>query len=120
MNKFYVTELTSDSNFNALLLLANSDAPLTPINEIEKAISKIGNGRIIIDQILHSGNTGERYICLDIVAGKVNQSSISFYTLPKGDNIRKLSRQILYTNNLIDYSILSSIQKRMLKKGIPI
>lgn len=120
MNKFYVKELIPNSNFNALLLLANSDAPLTPIGEIEKAVLKLGNGRILIDQILHSGNTDERFISLDIVGGKVNPSTIHFYFVPKGNDIRDVSRKILRDYNLIEFSILSSIQKRMLEKGISI
>lgn len=120
MNKFYVTELISDTKFNSLLLLTNSDAPLTPVSDIEKAISKLDNGRILIDQILHSGNTDERFISLDVEGGKVNQSSIAFYQVPKGNNIRDVSRKILCDYNLIEFSILSSIQKKMLEKGISI
>jgi len=120
LKKFYLTELNPDSNFNFLLVLTNPDAPLTPIGEIEKAVAKQGNGHILIDQILHSGNTDERFISLDIVGGTVNQYSFSFHTVSKGNIIRDISRKILCDNNLIESSILSSTQKKMLRKGISI
>jgi hypothetical protein len=120
MNKFCVTESLRDSDFNALLLLTNLDAPLTPIDEIEKAVSSLDHGHVLIDQILHAGNSDERFISLDIVGGKVNRDSISFYPIPKGNYIRDISRKLLCKHNLIEFSILSSIQKRMLKKGISI
>ncbi|MNW61741.1 hypothetical protein D3C74_398260 [compost metagenome] len=120
MNKFYIREALNSSGFNALLILTNSDSPLNPISEIEKITSKFKNSRILIDQILHCGNTDERYISLEIADGKVNKSSICFFTISKGDIIREESRKILCDNNLIEFSILSNIQKKMLKKGISI
>lgn len=120
MNKFYVREAINSNGFHTLLLLTNSDAPLTPISEVEKITSKLKNGRILIDQILHCGNTEERFISLEVVNGIVKKSSICFFKVSKGDIIREESRKILCDNNLIEFSILSDIQKRMLKKGIAI
>ncbi|GIP05618.1 hypothetical protein J28TS4_40250 [Paenibacillus lautus] len=120
MSKFHVREALNRNGFDSLLLLTNSEPPLTPVSEIEKIASKLQISRILIDQILHSGNTDERYISLEIVDGKVNSSSICFFKVSKGDIIREESRKILCDNNLIEFSILSNIQKKMLKKGIPI
>lgn len=120
MDKFYVSKLENFNDFIVLLLLTNSDAPLTPIDEIEKAVSSSEHGHILIDQILHSGNSEDRFIALDIKNGKVVRNSISFYTVPKGAYIRNISRELLCHYDLVEFSILSSVQKRMLKSGISI
>lgn len=120
MDKFYVSKLKNFNDFIALLLLTNSDAPLTPIDEIEKTVSSMEYGHILIDQILHSGNSEDRFITLDVKNGRVVRNSISFYTVPKDAYVRNISRNLLFQHNLIDFSILSSIQKRMLKSGISI
>lgn len=120
MNKFCIAESLNDSNFSALLLLTNSDAPLTPISELEKAVSSLEDGCILIDQILHSGNTDERFITMYISDGKIISDSISFKLIPKGEYIRNISRDLLCQHNLIKSSILPTIQKRMLQKGIAI
>ena len=120
MGRFFIEEPLYDDDFNMLLLLANSDAPLTFLRHIEDATFKLKNSRILIDQILHSGNTHERFIAVDLENGKVVKSSMCFIGIPKDSNIREISRNLLCDNSLIEFSILSSIQKKMLYKGLAI
>ncbi len=113
-------EILDNDGFDMLLLLANSDAPLTLLNEIENTGLKLKSIRILIDQILHCGNTDERFIALELIDGKLVESSICFVNIDKCSKIREISSRLLCDNNLVESSILSTIQKRMLGKGIAI
>ncbi len=121
MNKFYSIDNVGVLDFTALLILANSDSPFNDIGEIEEILTQnYVEGKFLIDQILHSGNTNERFIEFELSNGKIISDTIKFSQIPKDSPIRDQSRKMLCDNDLIDYSILSNIQKRMLQKGIAI
>lgn len=120
MGKFIILNNITSNFCDVLLVLSSSICPISPFKEIEDTMPPYSNCKIIIDQILHIGNNSERFIYLEVNRGKVSKSSIKFIQIPKNDNIRELSRDVLLSYNLIDFSILTTIQKNMLNKGIAI
>lgn len=117
MNDFYIYEMY-ENEFVALIVINSLDSPLTLLNNLQELLNaKNIKGKVLIDQLLHSGNTSERYISINF---QDNQLKVSYVNVPKHSEYRNLSRDILCNNNLIEYSILTSVQKKMLLKGIAI
>ena len=120
MGKFIIVNNITRNFCDVLLVLSSSICPISPLKEIEDTMPPYSNCKIIIDQILHIGNNSERFIYLEINHGEVSKSSIKFIQIPKNDKIRELSRDVMISYDLIDFSILTTIQKNMLNKGIAI
>lgn len=118
MGKFIIVNNITSNFCDVLLVLSSSICPISPL--IEDTMPPYSNCKIIIDQILHIGNNSERFIYLEINHSEVSKSSIKFIQIPKNDKIRELSRDVLISYDLIDFSILTTIQKNMLNKGIAI
>lgn len=114
MRDYDVIELNSSEEFCFLVIICKSESFYTYLPQIENEL-KGKEGKIIVDQILHVGNTEKRFLSIDLERNKQNVIPI-----PKSSSVRKISCEYLRQSELLDYSILSSIQKRMIKKGIAI
>lgn len=122
MKKYNIIKLDSCLEYNDLIIMCNANSPFDYINEIEEDILKLNDERVIlIDQILHVGNTDKRFIkfSYELDDTKVNRKC-EFVNIPKRSELREISCNYLKENKLVDYSILTSIQKRMINKGITI
>ena len=120
MNAYNII-FTSGESFDALVTICNSDAPLQYLANIEKElINRNFTGSILIDQILHVGNSDERFISLYLDRNGIGKDSIKFEKIPKQSQFRVLSCNFLKDRQLIEASILSSIQKKMIRKGLSI
>lgn len=122
MKKYSIVRLNNDLEYTNLVIMCNANSPFDYIAMIKEDLMKNNiNGKIIIDQILHVGNTNKRFISM--VYDKDNlekDKELEFVNISKGSLIRKISCDYLRENGLIEFSILTSIQKRMLNKGISI
>ena len=79
------------------------------------------NNKVLFDMILCRGNTSDRFIEFKIDSNMLVKSSMSILKIGKKNNIRKLSTNILNSNKeMLENSILTSIQKKMILKGIAI
>lgn len=120
MDKF-IAKHNIESNFcDILLILTNSTCPISSFEEIKNILPTPNKHRILIDQILHIGNNSERFIYLKTYKKNIIRSSINFIEIPKNDKIRVISKDVLLAYDLIDFSILTPIQKKLLNKGIAI
>lgn len=123
MKKYNIIKLDSCLEYNDLIVMCNANSPFDYINEIEEEIFKLSTERVIlIDQILHVGNTDKRFIKFSYEfddTNKVNRKC-EFVKIPKRSELREISCNYLKENKLVEYSILTSIQKRMIDKGIAI
>lgn len=122
MKKYSIVRLNNDLEYTNLVIMCNANSPFDYIAMIKEDLMKNNiKGKIIIDQILHVGNTNKRFISM--VYDKDNlekDKELEFVNISKGSLIRKISCDYLRENGLIEFSILTSIQKRMLNKGISI
>lgn len=73
---------------------------------------------ILFDQILHVGNTEKRFMTFQFNGNEINNGD--FVIIRKDNKIRKLTCDFLNDAGLVDSSVLTSIQSRMIKKGIAI
>lgn len=112
---------TIDGKYSALVIVLNSDSPLEYIKDIENSlITNRIYGKILIDQILHVGNSEDRFLELTLDSDGIDQNSLRVVRINKGSQYRKLSGDNLRGTDILEFSILSSIQKRMINKGISI
>jgi len=120
MNEYEIIK-TFNQEYIALVTMCNSYAPLQYLEVIESDLIKQNIfGSVLLDQILHVGNTDERFILIEINENGINRSSIKFIRVSKKSFFRKLTCDLLVKENLLDTSILSSIQKKMIIKGLVI
>ncbi len=101
-----------------LIILCDSHSPYDYIKDIAHDVLKKGSGNILIDQLLHVGNTNKRFISFTLHDGELHDGVIA--AIPKGSPYRKTTCEFLKDNSVMDSSILTSIQKRMINKGIVI
>ncbi|MDU1071521.1 type II toxin-antitoxin system RnlB family antitoxin [Clostridium sp.] len=120
--KMYNIIKLENLDYDSLVIMCNANSPIDYLPLIYNELKKINiEGKIIIDEILHVGNTSKRFITFDFNNKlSLEEIKMDFVNVKKDNKLRKISCEYLRKNDLIEYSILSSIQKRMINKGIVI
>lgn len=98
-------------------------SPLEFIKDIEKELNKIMNNssEVFFDFLLSSGNGNERFGKIVYNGDSFDMNSFEFINIPKKSDLRAFS--INYYRDKeenLENSILTSVQKKMIKKGIVI
>lgn len=81
------------------------------------------NVKIIFDNLLHNGNSENRFIEMhyDNMFNPYNASAIKFTELKKSHPIRKISMEYYKSNpKLLECGTINSVQKKMILKGMVI
>ncbi|MES9749039.1 type II toxin-antitoxin system RnlB family antitoxin, partial [Bacillus safensis] len=79
------------------------------------------HGRILFDTLFHSGNEDDRFFEIETENGQPVWGTLKTAVVKKQDNIRKKIAEVLMKNpELLEVSPLTSIQKRLLSKGVGI
>lgn len=120
--KMYDIIKLDNLEYNSLIMICNANSPVDYLSSIYKELKERNiQGKILIDEILHVGNTDKRFISFEFNNKlSLNDIKMNFVNINKSNELRKISCEYLRKNHLLDYSILSSIQKRMMQKGIAI
>lgn len=120
--KMYDIIKLEDSEYNGLVIMCSANSPKAYLSLIYSELKeKNVHGKIIIDEILHVGNTNKRFMYFEFNENSLlDDVKIKFVDIKKGNTLRKISCEYLRVNGLVEYSILSSIQKRMINIGIAI
>lgn len=98
-------------------------SPLDFIKEIETDLKSVVNYSIdvVFDFLLSSGNCQERFGRINYNGNGFDMRSFQFIEVPKKNNLRKVSANYYKDKDEnLENSILTSIQKKMIKKGIAI
>lgn len=114
-------EYLNASSYYALLITLSTDSPINIIRKYENENGFKCSGKILIDNILHSGNNSNRFIELSCENGKINYNSISFVQIDRKNELRIKANNILRKYPyIIKNSILNDSQKNLLLHGISI
>ncbi|WML58106.1 type II toxin-antitoxin system RnlB family antitoxin [Neobacillus sp. PS2-9] len=114
-------EFLNDSSYSALLTTLSSESPIDLLRDFEEENSFVCSGKIIVDNILHSGNNSDRFIELLCENGKINYSSVNFIQIERKNDLRvKANNTLRQYPNIINNSILNNSQKKLLLHGISI
>lgn len=98
-------------------------SPLDFIKDIENDLRSVVNYSIevVFDFLLSSGNCQERFGRINYTGNEFDMRSFQFINVPKKNNLRKVSANYYKDKNEnLENSILTSMQKKMIKKGIAI
>ena len=117
---FEVIGLESMSRFSYLLVLKSHTAPSHWL-KTEKIFDVDFSGEVILDRILHVGNSKDRFIIYTVCDGTIQDYQGKILELNRKDPLRVLSNSILRSYpELIANSILNSSQKKLLLHGLSI
>ena len=111
------------SEYKVMIFSEEIEHPLSNIKEIEKDLENMNlkNYKVIFDMILCRGNTKDRFIECIFDGHYLQENSMEVLTVNKKHDIRKISTKFLSNNReLVENSILTSVQQRMILKGIVI
>ena len=111
------------NEYKVIIFSTSYETPLQDINEISKELcSNIQpKAKVIFDLLLNMGNNSERFAEAFFDGFEFAKTSFKYIDVDKKSEIRKLSSTYFKSNSdLLDNSILSSVQKKMLVKGMTI
>lgn len=115
-----VIELERFSRFTYLLVLKSHIAPSHWL-KTEKIFNVDFSGEVILDRLLHVGNSKDRFVTYTICDGAIQDYQGKVLELNRKDYLRVLSNSILRSYpELITNSILNSSQKKLLLHGLSI
>ncbi len=120
MSEVNIIELSNEFKYSACVVLQThlSLHEIKPV--LEHQLTEL-QGKIVLDTLFHSGNVEDRFIEVEIKNGQINWSTVKVASIGKHNEIRSLvARHIKDNLELINSSILSSIQKKLISKGIGI
>lgn len=118
MDNFSIIPLDDENRI--LIIICSLESPFVYIEEIAEKLTKLEfKGTVIIDELLHSGNTEERFIKCFFDQG-FRDDSFSFLDVPKKSLLRKyICVQLKENPNLMEYS-LSKEQMKLIQKNVVI
>ena len=114
-------EYLNDNSYFALLTTLSPNNPIDLIRQFveEHQFNCLGN--IIVDCILYTGNNSDRFIEIKCEDGKLNLNKYNFVILDRKNEIRiKANNTLRRYPVLVNNSILSNSQKKLLLHGISI
>lgn len=117
MENFEIIEV-NDEYINVLIIMKTSVSPLEFIDEIQEKLSKLEiSGEIVIDGLLHSGNTDERFILGTFNGTLFDNKSFRFEKVARRSNIRRYMCECLKSDKeLLSYSCLTERQQKLILK----
>ena len=109
--------------YDIIVFSQSYESPFSCLDEITKEIREISvsNARILFDTLLSSGNTNERFAEACYTDDNFVLGSFQFVEISKKDQLRKYCAEFFCENReILEFSILTPIQKKLLSKGITI
>ncbi|MEW9110739.1 MAG: type II toxin-antitoxin system RnlB family antitoxin [Cytobacillus gottheilii] len=117
---FDVIPLESTSYFLYLLVLKSHTAPSHWL-KTEKVFDVDFSGNIVLDRMLHVGNSKDRFVVYKVIDGAINDYKGTILELDRKDPLRILSNSIFRNYpEMVANSILNSSQKKLLLHGLSI
>lgn len=106
-------------NYGIVVVMKTSEPPFDYLSELSTHLKLIKfQGSVVIDQLLHCGNTNERFIVGYFDGEQFQKNSFSFETVDRRSPIRKYICDFLRDDQeVIDLTILNQSQKRLISKG---
>ena len=115
----YIIEKTYKKPYSAIVIGMSSQSPFSYLNEIEQdLINDRIHGKVLIDCLLHNGNTSNRFLEIEFDNG-FNMSSARTVSLNRENYFREFSSSKLAAfPEIIKNSILNKNQKDLLLRRV--
>lgn len=121
--KDYAIVSINNSEYDVIIYSKSRISPFENIKEIENDLKEMNFSinRVLFDMILCRGNNSDRFIKCDFDGNSLLKNTMEVIILNKKDTLRKISvNYLLNEKEEVENSILTSIQKKMILKGISI
>lgn len=124
MDDFFVIQEICNQDFDVIIYLTEPESILKYIPNIELQISKLFSEKvelnILLDTLLYSGNTEERFISCKMNMGSIIPESLNFKRISKDSIYRELASEFYgdHKELITNSPILNSLQKKLIIKKI--
>lgn len=121
MNNFELINL-NEENIKILIVMKTNESPFEFVKELEDKLTEIQfTGFVIIDELLHSGNTEERFISGFFDGKSFDNSKFQFENVARKSLIRNYMCEYLQSDeDLLLQSGLTFKQQKLILKGCAI
>lgn len=118
MSNFEIVKLNNEDT-RILVVMKTSDSPFEFFSEIQEQLRNRGfSGIVLIDALLHSGNTKERFIKGYFKDGYFEPNLFSFENIDRRDHMRNyICEYLKFDNELLEYSCLTEKQQKLILSG---
>lgn len=118
MNNFDIVNL-NDIDGKILVVMKTSDSPFDFVNELQEQLKMIRfSGFFVIDELLHSGNTKERFISGFFDGESFDPSKFRFEEVAKKSVIRSYICEYLKSDKeILNDSSLTDKQQKLISHG---
>lgn len=119
MCQFKVIVPEEKGHYDVIVFAESYESPFYHLDDVAEVIraNNIHKARVLFDTLLSIGNTSERFTEA-VFLEEFDMASFQFVELKKCDNIRKMCARFFYENSgILEYSILTPVQKELLKRG---
>jgi len=116
---FEIVRLKNNEHAYLIILLTHYSPSHLLIEEVK--FSPDFDGKILLDRMLHVGNSNDRYVSYDVCEGNIKLDTIQRERFDRKNDIRMLGNSYYRKYpELIKNSILNSSQKKLLLHGLSI
>lgn len=117
MNEYTILK-TNEEDYKRLVLCLSSESLLAYIEKIEQKLAEDKlDGKVLIDQLMITGNGNNRFISVSFSHGKIDLKTAQ--TVNPTDHYRKATVEWLHDNyHYVENSILTADQKQKIKDNI--
>lgn len=118
MNNFEIIKLNNE-DVKILVVMKTSDSPFEFLDDIQEQLRELKfSGKVLIDELLHSGNTDERFIRGYFNGASFDNGKFCFVDIDRRDSVRTHICEYLKTDDeLLEYSCLNERQQKLILSG---
>ncbi|MCC9274505.1 MAG: type II toxin-antitoxin system RnlB family antitoxin [Enterococcus aquimarinus] len=118
--KYFEVLKLDDSEFMYFFVLLSHISPSHLLKKEAVFCSDV-SGKILVDRMLHVGNSRDRYVSYNIIHGNIEMESRKVEKVDRKSTLRMLGNSCYKSYpNLVNNSILNSTQKKLLLHGLSI
>ena len=111
-----------EGSYTIIVVTKTSDSPFDYLNYISEVLAnKNVEGLVLIDELLHSGNSEERFIEARFENKSFDMNSFRFVNIPPNSRLRAVVCDWLREDiERLEYSDLTSAQRKLILNGLVI
>lgn len=122
MNKYNILKINNE-DYKVIIFSNSYETPLLYLEDISNELKaqNLSNCKVVFDMLLCRGNTTERYTEAIFDGERFVNSSFKYVKVDKKNELRKIALDFFKSDiSMLENSILTSLQRKMINKGIAI
>lgn len=122
MNEYNILKINNE-DYKVIIFSNSYETPLLYLEDISNELKaqNLSNCKVVFDMLLCRGNTTERYTEAIFDGEQFVNSSFKYIKVDKKNELRKIALDFFKSDiSMLENSILTSLQRKMINKGIAI